>query len=162
MSGDFVDVDRLFRQVGHFNAAYARVIDDEGGAGWPELFTERCLYSVTTADNHRRGLKAGLIYAVGRGMLKDRIAALSEANIYEQHSYRHLLGQPWIRDVDGDEIVAETGFLVVRIMRTGETTVFATGRYLDRFVSNNDGLLLRERIAVCDSNRIDTLLALPL
>jgi anthranilate 1,2-dioxygenase small subunit len=156
------DADRLFRMVGSFHAAYARSIDDNAAAGWPEMFAEDCLYIVTTADNHRRGMQAGLIYADGRGMLKDRITALEEANIYEQHGYRHLLGQPWIQAGADGEITAETSFLVARIMRTGETDVFATGRYLDRFVVQGDALLLRERIVVCDSNRIDTLLALPL
>lgn len=156
------DIDGLFRRVSSFHARYARVIDDEGAAGWPELFDEECLYVVTTAANHRAGLEAGLIYADSRGMLYDRITALNEANIYEQHVYRHLIGQPSISvEVDGS-IASEASFLVARIMRTGETEVFATGRYLDRFVERGTDLLLRERIVVCDSSRIDTLLALPL
>ena len=162
MSTPPLDQDRLFRLVGAFQAAYAKCIDDEGGAAWPDFFTPDCFYLVTTAQNHRAGMPAGLIYAEGRGMLKDRITALQEANIYEQHGYRHVLGQPLIGPVDGDVVKAETSFLVARIMRTGETSVFATGRYLDRFQIADDGLLLRERVVVCDSNQIDTLLALPL
>ena len=162
MSVPMLDDDRLFRLVGAFHAAYARCIDDEGGTAWPEFFDEECLYVVTTDDNHRAGMSAGLIYAEGRGMLTDRITALEEANIYEQHGYRHLLGQPSIGAVDDDVIPVETSFLVARIMRTGETTIFATGRYLDQFVMYEDRLLLRERRVVCDSKQIDTLLALPL
>jgi anthranilate 1,2-dioxygenase small subunit len=52
--------------------------------------------------------------------------------------------------------------MVARIMRTGETTLFATGRYVDCYRIKNDQPLIRERKVVCDSNRIDTLLALPL
>lgn len=156
------DNDSIFRRVSAFNARYARLIDDEGAAGWSDLFAEDCLYVVTTAANRREGLQAGLIYANSRGMLHDRITALNEANIFEQHIYRHLLGQPLI-DVDKDgSIVSEASFVVVRIMRTGETEVFATGRYCDRFLDDGDHLLLAERIVVCDSSRIDTLLALPL
>ena len=48
-------------------------------------------------------------------------------------------------------------------MRTGHMDVFATGRYLDRIVATSDGSLrFRERVAVCDGARFDTLLALPL
>jgi hypothetical protein len=51
---------------------------------------------------------------------------------------------------------------VVRIMATGETAVFASGEYRDRFTTSGNKLLLAERLAVCDSTVTDTLLALPL
>jgi anthranilate 1,2-dioxygenase small subunit len=159
---DTISDDRLYRLIGAAQAAYVRCIDDDGAAGWPDFFKEECLYVVTTADNHRRGLEAGLIYADSRTMLVDRIAALNDANIYEQHGYRHILGQPWIRERTGGEARVETGFMVARIMRTGETSLFATGRYLDLYHIDGDQPLLRERIVVCDSKSIDTLLALPL
>ena len=63
----------------------------------PRFFTDPCLYKITSADNYRRGLAAGLIYADSRGMLQDRVAALREANIYERQAYRHLVGLPAIR-----------------------------------------------------------------
>jgi anthranilate 1,2-dioxygenase small subunit/terephthalate 1,2-dioxygenase oxygenase component beta subunit len=52
--------------------------------------------------------------------------------------------------------------MVARIMATGETQLFATGVYRDRFVKVNERLLLAERVAVCDSTVTDTLMALPL
>ena len=51
---------------------------------------------------------------------------------------------------------------LARIMHTGETMLFASGEYRDRFVRSNGKLLLAERVAVCDSSVTDTLLALPL
>jgi anthranilate 1,2-dioxygenase small subunit len=156
------DLDRLYRLLGHAQADYARVIDNDDLEAWPDFFADDCLYVVTTAENHRAGLQAGLIYADSKGMLKDRVSALREANIYEQQGYRHILGQPCIRERHGREIASETGFIVARIMRTGETDLFATGRYLDRYRIEGEEVLLTERIVVCDSNAIDTLLALPL
>ncbi|WP_214366159.1 aromatic-ring-hydroxylating dioxygenase subunit beta [Pseudonocardia sp. H11422] len=157
------DVHRLIAQA---QAAYARCIDSDRLEEWPDFFTEKCFYTVTTADNHREGLEAGLIWADTRGMLTDRVSALREANIYERHSYRHILGQPFILPEDGDgdvdEVRSETPFLVVRIMRDGASDLFASGRYLDRYVVDGDAVLLTERVVVCDSSRIDTLLALPL
>jgi anthranilate 1,2-dioxygenase small subunit/terephthalate 1,2-dioxygenase oxygenase component beta subunit len=47
-------------------------------------------------------------------------------------------------------------------MHTGETTLFASGEYRDRFVQQGGKLLLAERVAICDSTVTDTLLALPL
>ena len=84
------------------NAEYARALDDYRLEDWPAFFTDPCLYSITSADNHRQGLPAGLMYADSRGMLQDRVAALREANIYERQSYRHLMGLPAILgDKDG-------------------------------------------------------------
>jgi 3-phenylpropionate/cinnamic acid dioxygenase small subunit len=144
------------------NAEYARALDDDRLEDWPSFFADACLYKITSADNHRRGLAVGLIYADSPGMLRDRVAALREASIYERQTYRHLVGMPAILgEVDGT-VRAETPFLVVRIMRDGTMDLFATGRYLDLLVEEEGALRFRERLVVCDSSRIDTLLAIPL
>ena len=108
------------------------------------------------------GLPAGIVYADSRAMLEDRVASLRQANIYERQSYRHLLGVPLVESAGDQAAVARTPFLVARIMHTGETTLFASGEYRDRFVRDGDRLLLAQRVAVCDSTVTDTLLALPL
>jgi anthranilate 1,2-dioxygenase small subunit len=154
-------VDRLSR-VSQLNADYARAIDDDRLEDWPRFFVERCLYKITSADNHRQGLPAGIVYADSRGMLQDRVAALRDANIYERQTYRHLVGLPAILGEADGGVQSETSFLVVRIMRDGTMDLFATGRYLDVLVEDQGALRFRERIVVCDSGRIDTLLAIPL
>jgi anthranilate 1,2-dioxygenase small subunit len=52
--------------------------------------------------------------------------------------------------------------LVARILQDGDTDIFVTGRYLDVYEVGDGQVKLNERIVVCDSSRIDTLLALPL
>ena len=144
-------------------ARYARCIDDGRLEDWPGFFLPDCVYRITTAENHRLGFPAGLIWADSLGMLQDRVAALREANIYERHAYRHVLGLPLLEGADADGTRSETPFLVARIMRDGATDLYATGRYLDLWRADGDGApKLAERIVVCDSSRIDTLLALPL
>ena len=101
-----------------------------------------------------------MVYADSRAMLTDRVAALREANIYERQSYRHIVGMPALRQ--GEDIAAETPFLVVRTMRDGRMDLFAAGVYLDRVREDGDALRFAERIVVCDSSRFDTLLAIPL
>ena len=41
-------------------------------------------------------------------------------------------------------------------------TLFSTGRYLDRIVLGGAMPLFAEKLVICDSRRIDTLLAMPL
>ena len=156
------DPDTLFR-LSALNTEYAMALDAGAVEAWPGFFHERCLYKITSADNHRRGYQAGIIYADSRAMLADRIAALREANIYERHTYRHIVGMPLLRPGAADGIAAETSFLVVRTMRDGHMDLFAAGVYLDRVRADADGALrFAERVVVCDSSRFDTLLAIPL
>src|ERR1700730_3988599 len=70
---------------------YVHCLDADGLDRWPDFFTAGCFSRITSADNHEAGLPLGLIYATSRNMLKDRISALREANIYEPQRYRHLV-----------------------------------------------------------------------
>jgi anthranilate 1,2-dioxygenase small subunit/terephthalate 1,2-dioxygenase oxygenase component beta subunit len=144
------------------NAAYAATIDQDRLEAWPDFFVSDCLYKITSADNHRQGYAAGIVYADSRAMLRDRITALRTANIYERQNYRHIVGLPVIVSEAAGEIVAETPFLVARIMRDAKTDLFATGVYLDRLREEDGALRFIERIVVCDSGHFDTLLAIPL
>jgi anthranilate 1,2-dioxygenase small subunit len=163
MSGLTMDSEQaLYFRITRALADYARCIDDDRLEEWPSFFVEDCLYKVTTADMHRDGLEAGIIFANSRGMLKDRISALREANIYEKQAYRHIFGQPSVLSNGSEGVRTETSFMAARIMRDGTTSLYATGRYLDVWREEADGLRLKERIVVCDSSRIDTLMAIPL
>jgi 3-phenylpropionate/cinnamic acid dioxygenase small subunit len=145
------------------NAAYARCIDNDQLEQWPEFFLERCLYLITTADNHAAGMQAGIVYADTRAMLADRVLAMRDANVYEEQRYRHIIGAPLVLEENGDTAKVESPYIVVRTMRDGSMQVFATGRYIDRIVNTADGALkFAERLAVNDSNDIDTLLVIPL
>jgi anthranilate 1,2-dioxygenase small subunit len=148
--------------INHVQNAYARCIDNGNLEAWPDFFDDDCTYKITTADNYSQGLEAGVIFANSKGMLRDRVASLREANIYERHTYRHFFGQPWILSEEADAVRSETSFMVARVMRDGTTDVYATGRYIDLYRLNGGAPKLRERIVVCDSSRFDTLLALPL
>jgi 3-phenylpropionate/cinnamic acid dioxygenase small subunit len=152
----------LLLRVAELNAAYAATIDADRLEMWPDFFVDDCLYKITSAENHRRGYSAGIIYADSRAMLRDRVTALRTANIYERQSYRHIIGLPVLEATGADSIAAETPFLVARIMRNGSTDLFATGVYIDRMRDEADGLRFAERIVVCDSSHFDTLLAIPL
>jgi anthranilate 1,2-dioxygenase small subunit len=144
------------------HAAYIRCIDHNELESWPDFFLEQCLYKVTTAENHKLGFPAGIIYADTKGMLIDRVQALRQANIYEKQSYRHILGLPNIVRNGGAEAESETPFLVVRIMHDGQSDIFATGVYLDVVRADGNDLKFASRVVVCDSSRVDTLMALPL
>ena len=152
----------LRERIADFHATYIRCIDQDALEQWPDFFEAQCHYSVTTAENDRAGLAAGLIWANNRNMLHDRVSALRHANIYERQSYRHILGLPFITQSTPEVVEVETPFMVVRIMHDGQTDLFVCGIYRDVFKLSSDTLKLSTRRVICDSNRIDTLLAVPL
>src|SRR3989440_8280946 len=116
------------------NARYAQAIDDDRLEEWPAFFTESARYVVTTAENFEQGLPLGMIYATSRAMLRDRVRSLREANVYEAQRYRHVIGVPLLASAGGSAVRAQTSFIVARVMHSGETTLFATGRYHDHVV----------------------------
>jgi anthranilate 1,2-dioxygenase small subunit len=143
-------------------AAYVDCIDDDRLEDWPDFFVEQCRYVITSRASHEVGLPHGVVYAASRGMLIDRVTALRQANIFEPHRYRHIVGP--IR-IDGvDETVAQvcSNFIAVRIMHDGEMSLFAAGRYLDRIALTIQPYRFIERLVVLDSQKIDTLLVIPL
>jgi anthranilate 1,2-dioxygenase small subunit len=148
--------------VANLLAEYAACIDSDALERWPDFFTADCVYRITSAFNFARDLPIGIIHADSRRMLEDRVAALRKANIYEKQGYRHIVSVPRIVRREGAIVEAEAGFLVVRIMHDGALDLFATGRYLDRIDFAGETPRLARKIVVLDSEKVDTLLAIPL
>jgi len=145
-------------------ARYAHAIDDDRLEDWPDFFVENGRYRITTAENFERDLPLPILYADSRAMLRDRVSALRHANLYEAQRYRHNVSCTLVERLDAHAARAVSGFQVVRIMHSGESMLFASGRYLDRIRLNGDGgrPQFEERVVVLDSRSIDTLLAIPL
>ena len=141
---------------------YVHCLDTDQLERWPDFFTEDCFYRVTSAENFEAGMPLGLIHATSRNMLKDRVSALREANIYEPQRYRHLVSSIKIVEDRGEALDLTANFLVVRTMQEGDMTVFAAGRYVDSVVRDGGDWKFARKEVVLDSRRIDTLLAIPI
>jgi len=157
-----VDDPGLRHGIHELIAEYAECIDEDRLESWPDLFADPCRYLVTSRANHAAGLPQGIMYAASRGMLLDRVFSLRRANIFEPHRYRHVVGPIRIRQVQDGVAEVQTHFMAARIMHDGITSLFATGRYLDRIDVAAAPFRFRERVVVLDSDKIDTLLAIPL
>jgi 3-phenylpropionate/cinnamic acid dioxygenase small subunit len=148
------------KEVENLHARYAHALDEDRLEDWPNFFAEGGIYRIATAENEARGLPLPVVYCEGRAMLRDRVQSLRHANIYEPQRYRHIVSSILVEKMDEKRAKSIANFLVVRIMENGETTLFASGRYLDRILLKE--MLYEERVVVCDSRRFDTLLAIPL
>jgi anthranilate 1,2-dioxygenase small subunit len=162
-----MDCDAIMRrwELEQLFTDYVHCLDADELERWPDFFTENCFYRITSAENYDAGLPLGLIYATSRNMLKDRVSALREANVYEPQCYRHLVSS--IRIVGGavegtEHLDLVANFLVVRTMQDGEMTIFGAGRYVDRVRRDTGCWKFESKTVVLDSRQVDTLLAIPI
>ena len=144
------------------HVAYAHSLDDLRIDEWPTFFTEMGLYRITTRENLAAGLPIGIINCIGRGMMEDRVKALHTANIFEPHTYNHLIGPAQIEADGPGRFRVRSNFQIVRTMETGRMDLFATGKYADLVIAEEGGLRFQERVVILDSGRVDILLVIPL
>jgi anthranilate 1,2-dioxygenase small subunit len=143
-------------------ATYGALIDAEEFDAWLALFAASCTYHIVPRENSERGLPAGLIYCDSRAMLEDRIRALRQANKYNIHTDRHLIGLPRLIGKGRDVKQVEAPFAVYQTDQEGETRLFATGVYRDRIGVEAGGLKFRDKLVLLDTFAVPTLLATPL
>jgi anthranilate 1,2-dioxygenase small subunit len=144
---------------------YVHCLDADELERWPDFFTEDCFYRITSAENYEAGLPLGLIYATSRDMLKDRVSALRQANIYEPQRYRHLVSSIKINGDAADgarPLDVAANLLVVRTMQHGEMMIFGAGRYIDQVKREAGSWKFVSKTVVLDSRQVDTLLAIPI
>ena len=153
------------RAIEDLLARYVHALDDDRLEEWPTFFTGDGRYRITTAENHKAGLPLCIVQADSQAMMRDRIAALRHANIYEAQGYRHTVSSTLAKALSTNAFEAVSNFTVVRIMHDGASMLFASGRYIDRIVIGDgadEAAKFEDRMVVLDSRRIDTLLAIPL
>ena len=140
-------------------AEYGALIDMAKFDEWLDLFAEECRYQIIPRENFDRGLPAGLVFCDSRAMLEDRIRALREANKYNIHTDRHIIGLPRIFE---DGLALEAPFAVFQTDQEGGTRLFATGLYRDRLEILGRGLKIRDKLVLLDTFAVPSLLATPL
>jgi anthranilate 1,2-dioxygenase small subunit len=156
-----IDAD-LRGRIEDFLAEITAAIDDGDFDRWPLFFTEDGFYQIIPRASFEAGHPVGIMTCAGHGMMTDRVAALQGANIYEPHTYCHLLARPILsREADGT-IAARTNFALYRTMQSRGTELFAAGSYRDRIVPEGDELRLKSRHVVLESRRVDILIVLPI
>jgi anthranilate 1,2-dioxygenase small subunit len=143
-------------------AEYGALADAERYDDWLALFAAECRYQVVPRENHDSSLPVALIYCDSRGMLEDRIRALLEANKYNIHTDRHLIGLPRVIETNGSSVTIEAPFSVFQTDQEGETRLFATGLYRDRLVTAGGALKISDKFVLLDTFAVPSLLASPL
>ncbi len=140
---------------------YIATLDDDRLEDWPDLFADDCLYEIMPRENEIAGLPIALLRCDSKGMLKDRVLSLREANIYEAHIYRHLTSGLTIKSASADAVTMESNYVVLQTLQDGETRVYQAGKYIDKLVMTSQGWKYASKRAIYDTLRVQTLLATP-
>jgi anthranilate 1,2-dioxygenase small subunit len=152
----------LWLEINDLQARYIDAIDNDQIELWPAFFTEDGTYTIVARENHDRGLPAPILKCRNQAMMRDRVVALRNANIYEPHRYRHATGGLVIAEHDGDTVRTRMSYIVTWTGQAGDSLVYQTGCYHDVVVKTPEGWRYKERTVVYDTSRVRTLLATPI
>jgi anthranilate 1,2-dioxygenase small subunit len=161
-----MDARELRFAVEELQYAYVHCIDADRLEQWPDFFTDPCLYEVTTRENLDQGLSVGVIYCDSKGMLRDRVVALREANIYGPHRYRHMISAVRVTGAEENVVRAETNYAVYRTVldpiNYGSSELYSVGSYQDTIIFEQGVARFREKKVLVDTARVLSLLVTPL
>lgn len=143
-------------------ADYAACIDEERFDDWPGFFTEDCRYRVVARENHEAGHPLAIMSLKGVGGLRDRVYGVTSTLFHAPYYQRHIIGLPRITGQEGDSLLVEANYLVIRTKRDMPSEVFNAGRYIDRIVRTQAGLKFAEKLCVFDSELIPNSIIYPL
>ena len=143
-------------------ASYSACLDAGRFDDWPEFFTEDCRYRVVSRENHERNLPLGTMDLQSRGALLDRVYAVQSTLFHAPYYQRHIVGPARILSREGETILAEANYLVIRTKRDQPSEVFNAGRYLDRIVAVQQGLRFADKLCIFDSELIPNSIIYPL
>lgn len=152
---DAKSVRDLRLEIEEFHTEYCNVLDRGALDHWVDFFAEDSLYRITARENADAGLRVGLVYAEGRGMIRDRAFAIMHTQMFAPRYMQHFTSNVRVISVEGSGegslMKAQTNYLLLQTLVDGPTTIHQSGRYYDTFVRENGRLLIRERQCVYDT-----------
>jgi len=141
---------------------YAMVCDSADWEKWPDFFVEDGTYRLQPRENFEQGLPLCLLALESKNMIKDRVYGVKETMYHDPYYQRHIVGTPRIVSVDGDRIISEANYTVIRTKFDGDSTILSVGYYHDEIVRTPDGLKLKSRLCVYDSEMIANSIIYPI
>jgi salicylate 5-hydroxylase small subunit len=152
--------DRL--RIEDLYARYAACLDDRRFEEWPDLFTDDCTYRLVPRENYDRGLPLATLAFESKGMLRDRVYAVTETLFHEPYYTRHLVSGFIMRGDDGGGFCVQANYLVIRTKAGALSEVYSAGRSIDHVVDDRGRLLFHQKVCVFDSELIPNSLIYPI
>lgn len=157
-----MNISSVREAAGDLMNDYCELIDSDRLEEWLDLFTEDASYTVIPRENVEQNLPAAIILCPNKNVLRDRISSLRNANEFNLHYDRHLVGSIKVKPYVENVWLLEANYAVFQTTLEGQSKLFSVGRYRDKIRSNGGNLRFCEKYVVVDTFSIPTLLATPL
>jgi salicylate 5-hydroxylase small subunit len=141
---------------------YAMVCDSAEWEKWPDFFVEEGTYRLQPRENFDQGMPLCLLALESKAMIKDRVYGVKETMYHDPYYQRHIVGTPRVVSVEGDRIISEANYTVIRTKFDGDSTILSVGYYHDEIVKTVEGLKLKSRLCVYDSEMIANSIIYPI
>lgn len=149
-------IARLFDDYGHY-------LDRGDFASWINLFDgEDASYIIHPRENLKAGLEGYWMYCRDKPMIRDRLLALKNANIYNIHYDRHLISGIRIVDANNDTYDVRANYCVIQTDVEGRSEVFSVGEYRDKISVSDRNPRFKVKVVIPDTFNIQRPLAVPL
>jgi anthranilate 1,2-dioxygenase small subunit len=155
------DEQQLYFQIDRLFAEYCACLDEDRLEDWPELFVEDGVYRMVSRENFAHGFQIPLVLLDSKGMMRDRVFSLRNANIFQPHRYRHAISAVRITARTAEFIEVTSSYIVVQTLNEGTTDIYQAGSYYDQLCATPAGLRFKQRLVIYDTSRVQTLLATP-
>ena len=116
---------------------------------------------INSRENAEENMPAGLVYAEGRAMIRDRAFAIKNTMMFAPRYLQHFVSNVMVLSIVGEQIRARSSYLLLQTLVESPTTIHQSGRYYDTFVRSGGRLLLKERYCIYDSTLIANDLVMP-
>ncbi|MEJ7931357.1 aromatic-ring-hydroxylating dioxygenase subunit beta [Ramlibacter sp. AN1015] len=158
-------VERLLLQleIDQLNAAYAAALDERRFDDWPGFFVPEGQYTVQARENFDRGLPLALIALESQAMMRDRVYGITNTIYHGPYYTRHVVGPAQVLEAhEGGLVRAQAHYAVFRTRPGDASEVYNVGRYLDEIERTPEGLRLRSRRCIYDSEMVLNSLIYPI
>ncbi len=155
------EIRGLAGRLRHFYDEVADYLDDDQIERFPAYFVDDCVYQVVSRENYAEGLPQATIYCDGVAMVRDRVTALRQTQVYVPRRWRHFLSGLRITALDGDDIHVRANFLVTEAMSDQDPSVFLVGQYIDVIAQEGGAFKFRQHLAVYDNHHVRRSLIVP-
>jgi anthranilate 1,2-dioxygenase small subunit len=143
-------------------ADYAMAIDENRLEDWVELFDEACDYKVVTRENVEQDLPNVLMWADNKNMLRDRVEAYRQVNLYNLHYDRHVLGPLRFTAQSGALWRFDVSYNLFQTELEGASRLFSVGKYRVEAEVHDGVGRLKSVTVVADTGLVPSLLATPI
>ncbi|MGH8668300.1 MAG: aromatic-ring-hydroxylating dioxygenase subunit beta [Burkholderiales bacterium] len=143
-------------------AEYAMAIDDNRLEDWVELFDEACDYKVLTRENAEQNLPNVLMWCDNKNMLRDRVEAYRQVNLYNLHHDRHVLGPLRFLNKQNSTWTFEVSYSLFQTELEGASRLFSVGKYRVEALVDGGAGRLKSVTVIADTGLVPSLLATPI